>query len=63
MEFKYFLTFENTKRFIQHKFGNDRLLSSAESNWYPLNPHSRTEYVKLITRTTLDLHDDYWGFE
>ena len=62
MNTRYLVTLENEKRFIEHKFNQDRVVASAETKWFPLNSQSRSDYVRLITRTRMDLEDDYWGF-
>ena len=36
-------------------------MASAETKWYPLNTKNRNDYVRVITRTRMDLNDDYWG--
>ena len=38
-------------------------MDSAETKWYALNIENRNDYVRYITRTKMDLNDDYWGFE
>ena len=63
MNTRYLVTLENEKRFIEHKFNQDRVVASAETKWFPLNSQSRSDYVRLITRTRMDLEDDYWGFQ
>lgn len=63
MEFRYILTVENQKRFIQHKFKKERIVKSAEIHWHPLNSVSRTDYVKMIRQSAMKLHDDYWGLQ
>ena len=54
---RYLLTIENQKRFIQHKFGEARLVPSAEMRFYPLNLQSRDDTVNMLTRGKLDLND------
>ena len=60
---RYIVTIENEKRFIQHKFDDERIVKSAETKWYALNIENRSDYVRYITRTKMDLNDDYWGIE
>ena len=37
------------------------MIVSAETKWFPLNPDNHSEYVRKITRTKMDLNDDYRG--
>ena len=57
LEAKYFLAIMNYKQFVQDKFYNERILSKAQSYWYPINTLTRTDYVSHITRTTIVLND------
>ena len=63
MELKYILTLTNEKRFIQHKFGEERIEKRAEAHWYALDPSARTDYSHTITRLDLELQDYYTGFQ
>ena len=62
MEFRYIITVENEKHFIEHKFEKERIVKSSQSKWYALNNQARSDYVKVITRTAMQLNDDYMGF-
>ena len=55
MEFKYILTLRNEKRFIQHKFGKERISKRAEVHLYAIDPKLRTDNVHTITRMDLEL--------
>ena len=59
MKGRYIIVIENQKKFISHKFGEDRYHESAEVTWYPLNPDARTEYVRMVTRLNTELYDSY----
>ena len=37
MTFKYIITLTNEAKFIQHKFGDDRIASESEISFYALN--------------------------
>lgn len=37
------------------------MIVSAELKWFTLNPDNHSDYVRKITRTKMDLNDDYWG--
>ena len=63
MELKYILTLTNEKRFIQHKFGEERIEKRAEAHWYALDPILRTDYPHTITRLDLELQDYYTGLQ
>ena len=56
---RYILAIENQKRFIQHKFGDERIVASSEVRWYSLNNESRDDNVNLATRGFLELADEY----
>lgn len=57
MTFKYILTLTNEKKFIQHQFGQQRIMAISSTNWHPLSYTSRSEYVKIVTRSKLELND------
>ena len=57
--FKYFMTVDNSKRFIQYEFGSSSIIDSAESRLYPLSPTNRLDFVNKITRTKIVKNDDY----
>ena len=59
MKGRYILTLQQTKRFIQHRFGPDRFEPAAEMVWYPMNAEARTDYVNLFTRTSVEFNDNY----
>ena len=63
MKFRYILTVENTKQFIQHEFEDDGIEKTSEIYWHALNYKDRTDYVKMIHRTSIELKDDYWGIK
>lgn len=59
---KYFFVFENDRQFLQHKFGrNDRMDKSSKVYWYPLSSQTRLDYVRMITRSDVDLSDGFAG--
>ena len=58
---RYLIVLENQKKFIAHKFGEERFKASAEVKWYPLNSDSRTEYVRMVTRINTELYDSYFS--
>ena len=62
MDYRYIVTVENEKHFIEHKFEKERIVTSSQSKWYALNNEARSDYVKVITRTAMQLNDDYMGF-
>ena len=61
LSWKYLVTVTNEKHFVQHKFGRSRIIESSDLQWNPIDPNIRSDFVKYITRTELDLKDDYWG--
>ena len=57
LEFKYIITLENEKRFIQDGFGNNAITQESKTHWYALSPMIRTDFVKLINLSYLELMD------
>ena len=41
----YMFTISNEKKFIQYNFGEDRVVSQAETKWWALSANSRTDFV------------------
>ena len=58
----YICSIDNQKRFVQHKFGEERLQHAAEINYYSLNNDDRSDFVKVINRGFLELNDKYVSF-
>ena len=46
MKFKYIYTYENQKKFISYKFGEESILANSFGNWYSLAYDQRLEHVK-----------------
>ena len=44
MGYKYILLKMNQARFIQHKFGSNRVEKSSSLRWYALNYNTRTDF-------------------
>jgi len=61
LEFKYMLVLENSRQFVQHKFGEMRIEESSHLKWYPISTKTRTDVVKMITRTDMQLNDSPFG--
>ena len=59
MRNKYIFVVANQKNFIQHKFGEDRFKARAEAKYYALNSEAKSDYVNMITRTSVELYDTY----
>ena len=59
MGFKYIMTVEQNKNFIQNKFEERRFEHSAEAYWYPINPEQKEDYVNRYTRSSVELNDNY----
>lgn len=57
MKSKYLITLLNQKKFVQHKFDEERIDRHSTLTWYPLNPDARTDYANEIIRTELELAD------
>ena len=57
MRFKYIVTYDNDKKFIQDTFNDNTITSSAELHWFSLVYESRVDYVRQITRTSINLDD------
>jgi len=51
MEYKYIVILENEKKFVQHKFGKDRVDAKSTTRYFPMNYNSRLDYVKMIYRS------------
>lgn len=58
---KYILTLTNQKKFVQHKFEDERLLKTSETKWHALNANTRIDYVFMITRAGHELNDSYFN--
>ena len=61
VEDKYIALIFNEARFIQHKFGQDRVERKSSLSWYALSNNSRKQFVKLITRSKLQLGDSVFN--
>ena len=48
---------------MQYKFDSDRIQANAEIKWWAVSMVTRNDFVQMLLRTTMDLNDDYWGFE
>ena len=51
MEYKYIVMLENEKKFVQHKFGKERVDAKSTTRFFPMNYNSRLDYVKMIYRS------------
>lgn len=51
MLYKYIVLLENEAKFIQHKFGKDRVEEKSTTRFFPLNYNSRVDFVKTIFRS------------
>ena len=45
LQSKYFVAYWNSKRFLQHKFGSERVDATASTYWFPLSTTTRIDYV------------------
>ncbi len=61
MSFTYILMLTNEARFIQYKFGENRIEKKSSLGWYALNYSSRTDVPKIITRSELTLGDSLFN--
>jgi hypothetical protein len=61
MIYKYIITLTNEAKFIQHKFGEEKIKRESEITWYALNYNSRSDFVKMITRSELVLSDSIYA--
>ena len=59
LEFKYILVYENSRRFIPHMFNDERIASYSYVRWFPVSNTVRTDIVKMIVRSQMDLNDYY----
>ena len=50
LKYKYIVTVENERDFIQHIFEGDPMSEKAEIKWYPISPTFRQDSVNVITR-------------
>ena len=55
--FKYIILFENSRRFIPHQFANERIQSLAQIRWFPIAKDQRSDTVKMVTRSKINLND------
>ena len=62
VEYKYLVTFQNTKNFIQHEFFEKRINAKSQFVWQTLSPTSRLDHVRTATRKSLNLHDYQYNF-
>ena len=53
---------ENEKKFVQHKFGKDRVDAKSTTRFFPMNYNSRLDYVKMIYRSDVQLSDSIKDF-
>ena len=58
---KQIMVLRNEKKFITHKFGEEKVEKSSILNWYALNYGSRPEYVETISRTVFENNDSVWN--
>lgn len=54
---KYITTLENEKKFIAHKFEDERVDPSSTTKWYSISPFTRIDYVRELTRTSMEFSD------
>ncbi len=57
LRFKYIIVRENTKQFVQHKFEDERIDETSKITWYPISAVNRIDYVRMITRSEMQLND------
>ena len=51
---------ENSRNFVAHKFESSRVEETAEIKWYALNGLNRNDYVNMITRSEMIMHDSWY---
>ena len=61
MAFKYILLCNNDARFIQHKFGENRVEKKSQLAWYALNYNTRVDVPKIVTRSDVQLGDNIYN--
>ena len=57
LKFKYIVVLENEKRFITHKFDEERIEQSSNLKWFPISQRNRIDYVKTLSRTDMQIDD------
>ena len=57
MQFKYIVALENEAKFIQHKFGDQRIQEKSTIRFYPMSYNTRIDFVKKIYRSKVVLSD------
>lgn len=58
---KYLVFYYNAKRFVQHKFSDERISAVSRVKWLPVSIESRVDYVYKIERTKFMLNDKYFN--
>ena len=58
---KYLVLHYNAKRFVQHKFSDERISAVSRLKWLPVSTESRVDYVFKIERATFMLNDKYFN--
>ena len=53
---------ENEAKFIQHKFGEDRVEEKSTTRFFPLNYDSRVDFVRIIFRSEVQVIDSIHDF-
>ena len=61
MEGKSIVLIHNEARFIQHKFGEDRVEKKSYFSWYNLDSKNQKDFVRIITRSKLQLGDSVFN--
>ena len=59
--FKYIVTIVNQRKFIHHKFAQERIQKISELQWHALNYNTRADYTYRILRTDHELNDHYFN--
>ena len=57
LQFKYIITVDNIKRFIQHDFDEERIEVASVLKWYPISPDVRTDTVNIVQRQNMIIND------
>ena len=61
MKWKYIVSLENEAKFIQHKFGDQRVSAKSTIRFYPMSYKTRIDFVKTIYRSEIILSDSVFN--
>lgn len=61
MKTKYILILMNERKFVQHKFEDEKILQHSFFKWYSLTPGARTDYINFVVRSLVELSDYIWN--